>query len=316
MELLIWIGVFIVSLAVLVKSSDYFTEAAEKIGLLLGMPSFIIGVTIVAVGTSLPELVSSIIAVQQNSSEIVLGNVVGSNIANIFLIIGLASVISKKMDIYYELIHVDLPLFVGSAFVLALTVYDGKFTIGEALICIACYLVYLLYTISSTDGSESEAESSESNKKPKGSLVNQIIIVAVSAIFLFFGADYTIESITKISEIINIGKELIAVTAVAVGTSLPELIVSVSAAKKGNPEIAVGNVLGSNIFNALMVMGIPALIGPLTLPANLLQLSVPVMLVATLLFFFVTQDKQVTQWEGWLFFLLYAWFTGNLFGFL
>ena len=314
MELLIWLGVFIVSLGVLVKSSDYFTEAAEKIGLLLGLPSFIIGVTIVAVGTSLPELVSSIIAVQQNSSEIVLGNVVGSNIANIFLIIGLASVISNKMDIYYELIHVDLPLFVGSAFLLALTVYDGKFTIGEALICMACYVVYLLYTISSSDGSTEEESPDNNEQKP--SLTNQIIIVAVSAVFLFFGADYTIESITKISEILNIGKELIAVTAVAVGTSLPELIVSVSAAKKGNPEIAVGNVLGSNIFNALMVMGIPALIGPLTLPTNLLQLSVPVMLVATLLFFFVTQDKQVTKWEGWLFFLLYAWFTGNLFGFL
>ena len=315
MELFIWLGVFIISLGVLVKSSDYFTEAAEKIGLLLGLPSFIIGVTIVAVGTSLPELVSSIIAVQQNSSEIVLGNVVGSNIANIFLIIGIASVISNKMDIYYELIHVDLPLFVGSAFLLALTVYDGKFTIGEALICIACYVVYLFYTISSSDGSTAE-ESSENNPEEKPSLIKQIIIVAISAVFLFFGADYTIESITKISEILNIGKELIAVTAVAVGTSLPELIVSVSAAKKGNPEIAVGNVLGSNIFNALMVMGIPALIGPLTLPANLLHLSVPVMLVATILFFFVTQDKQVTKWEGWLFFLLYAWFTGNLFGIL
>ncbi|NER38543.1 MAG: calcium/sodium antiporter [Oscillatoria sp. SIO1A7] len=311
-ELLLWLGIFIVSLAVLVKSSDWFTDAAEKIGLLLGLPSFIIGVTIVSIGTSLPELVSSVVAVSQGSSEIVFGNVVGSNIANIFLIIGIASVASKKLNISYELIHVDLPLFVGSAFLLFLTVADRNYSSGEAIICIACFLVYCLYTISQRNPEEEDEDSENS----KGSILIQALILGGSSAAIFFGANYTIESITKLSEIVGIGKDIIAVSAVALGTSLPELLVTISAAKKGDPELAVGNVLGSNIFNTLMVMGIPGLIGKLVISEDLVTDGLITMLVGTLLFFFVTQDKQVTRWEGLLFFIFYGWFVGNLFDFI
>ena len=136
----------------------------------------------------------------------------------------------------------------------------------------------------------------------------------VSALFVFFGATYTIKSVTKISEILEIGKELIALSAVALGTSLPELIVTISAARKGNPEIAVGNVLGSNIFNSLIVMGIPRLTGKLEIPDDVLGSGLLVLLVGTILFFFVTQDKQVTRWEGLIFFIFYGWFIGNIFG--
>lgn len=312
-ELIIWLIIFIVSLFVLIKASDYFTDAAEKIGIFLGISPFIVGVTIVSVGTSLPELISSIAAVYQNSSEIVFGNVIGSNIANIFLIIGAASLISSPLRIQYELINVDLPIFVGSGFLLGLTLLDSKFSVNEAIICILGYVVYIFYTVSSGQEEEpqSETEKSHSNK----SLVfQQIMILVVSLLFIFGGANYTIESVTKISEILNIGKELIALSAVALGTSLPELIVSISAARKGNPEIAVGNVLGSNIFNALMVMGIPRLIGNLVIPEDVVSSGLLVLLVATILFFFVTQDKQVTRWEGLIFFLFYGWFIGNIFG--
>lgn len=312
-ELILWLVIFVVSLAVLVKSSDWFTDAAEKVGLLLGLPSFIVGVTIVSIGTSLPELISSVVAVYQGSSEIVFGNVVGSNIANIFLIIGIASVISKKLDISYELIHVDLPLFVGSAFILYLTVADGDYSWGEAIICIACFLVYCFYSISQReDGDEEDEDSGEK----KGSIATQALILAGSSAAIFVGANYTIESITKISDIIGIGKEIIAVSAVALGTSLPELLVTISAAKKGDPELAVGNVLGSNIFNSLMVMGIPGLLGKLVISQELVNDGLITMLIGTILFFFVTQDKQVTRWEGLLFFIFYGWFIGNLFDFL
>ena len=245
-NLIIWLIIFILSLFVLIKASDFFTDAAEKIGISLGISPFLIGVTIVSVGTSLPELISSITAVYQNSSEIVFDNVMGSNIANIFLIIGTASLISSPLNILYELIHVDLPLFVGSAFLLGLTVLDSNFSINEAIICILGYVVYVFYTISS--GKE-EQQSETIDTSQKSFPVKQIVIVIVSALFVFFGATYTIKSVTKISEILEVGKELIALSAVALGTSLPELIVTISAARKGNPEIAVGNVLGSNIFN-------------------------------------------------------------------
>lgn len=312
-NLIIWLIIFIVSLFVLIKASDFFTNAAEKIGISLGISPFLIGVTIVSVGTSLPELISSITAVYQNSSEIVFGNVMGSNIANIFLIIGTASLISSPLKILYELIHVDLPLFVGSAFLLGLTVLDSNFSINEAIICILGYVVYVFYTISS--GKE-EQQSETIDTSQKSFPVKQIVIVIVSALFVFFGATYTIKSVTKISEILEIGKELIALSAVALGTSLPELIVTISAARKGNPEIAVGNVLGSNIFNSLIVMGIPRLTGKLEIPDDVLGSGLLVLLVGTILFFFVTQDKQVTRWEGLIFFIFYGWFIGNIFGFV
>ena len=310
-NLIIWLIIFIVSLFVLIKASDFFTDAAEKIGISLGISPFLIGVTIVSVGTSLPELISSITAVYQNSSEIVFGNVMGSNIANIFLIIGTASLISSPLKILYELINVDLPLFVGSAFLLGLTVLDSNFSINEAIICILGYVVYVFYTISS--GKE-EQQSETIDTSQKSFPVKQIVIVIVSALFVFFGAIYTIKSVTKISEILEIGKELIALSAVALGTSLPELMVTISAARKGNPEIAVGNVLGSNIFNSLIVMGIPRLTGKLEIPDDVLGSGLLVLLVGTILFFFVTQDKQVTRWEGLIFFIFYGWFIGNIFG--
>ena len=310
----LWLVIFLVSLAALIKASDLFTEAAEKIGILLGLPAFVVGAIIVSIGTSLPELISSIIAVVQDSSEIVLGNVVGSNIANIFLIVGCASVISKHLKIDYELINVDLPLFVGSAFMLFLTVVDGKFSPGEAVLCIITFAVYCFYTMSSTqDNMEQDPEES---MNLQGSLLPQVLILLGSSLLIFLGAKYTIDSITNISEIIGIGKEIIAVSAVAIGTSLPELLVTISAARKGKPEIAIGNVLGSNIFNSLMVMGVPGLIGNLVISEKLVTGSLRTMLIGTLLFFFVTQDKEVTRWEGWLFFIFYGWFIGNLFNLL
>ncbi|MEB3342196.1 calcium/sodium antiporter [Okeania sp.] len=314
-NLIIWLIIFIVSLFILIKASDFFTDAAEKIGISLGISPFIVGVTIVSIGTSLPELISSTIAVYQNSSEIVFGNVIGSNVANIFLIIGTASLISSPLRVQYELISVDLPLFVSSAFLLALTVSDGNFSRNEAIICILAYFIYVLYTINGDQEEQDQEQDLETKNNSQKSLpLKQIGILIISSLFVFLGANYTIESVTKISEILNIGKELIALSAVALGTSLPELIVTFSAAKKGNPEIAVGNVLGSNIFNSLMVMGIPRLMGNLVIPKDPFNNGLLILLVGTIIFFFVTQDKKVTRWEGLIFFIFYGWFIGNIFG--
>ena len=329
MSPIVLLVIFIVSLAVLVKASDFFTGAAEKIGIFFGMDPFIVGVTIVAVGTSLPELVSSILAVLQGASEVVVGNVVGSNIANIFLIIGIAGVIStaspgkergRELNIEYDLVSVDLPLFVGSAFLLSLAILDQQFSRVESGIFILGYLIYLFYTLdtskpetiatdSATDGATVELAA---DKQPTY-LLKQIGILVFSSIFIFLGAKYTISSLISLSEILNIGKEIIAVSAVAVGTSLPELIVTINAAMRGNAEIAIGNVLGSNIFNIFMVMGIPGLIGHLSIPESVLFSAVPVLLAGTLLMFFVTQDRKLTSWEGWLFFLFYVWFIATTF---
>lgn len=325
MDLFFWSIVFIVSLAVLVKSADYFTDSAEKIGLYLGLPSFIVGVTIVAVGTSLPELASSIVAVMIGSSEIVIGNVVGSNIANIFLVLGFAALLSKNFKLKCELSHVNLPFLMGSALFLSVAVMDGIFTFFEGVLFIIAVIIYSNYLLGSKRKYKYKTVEKQAEKFLKkedrlkyrrviGLDPKTIIIFLVSSILIYLGANYTVESIVHLSGLLSIGTEIIAISAVALGTSLPELFVSVNAARKGNPDLAVGNILGSNIFNALAVMGIPALLGTLVIPSDILLFGVPMMLFATFMYFFVVQDKEITKWEGGLLIIVYIFFIGKIIG--
>lgn len=316
-DLIFWLFIFVISLIVLIKASDYFTHSAEKIGLKFGLPVFIVGVTIVAAGTSLPELVSSILAVLKNSSEIVVGNVVGSNIVNIFLILGIVAITSKKLKISYELMHVDLPLLVASAFFLAVTIMDGVFTLIEGILCIIGFIIYVHYTVT-VERTHKDKEIIREMKTMKGKKLKWTtwIILLLSIIFIYLGAEYTVESVIKLSEILNIGKEIIAVSAVALGTSLPELTVSISAMRKGKHEIAIGNILGSNIFNVFMVMGIPALFGTLIIPSNILTFALPLMIVGTLLYLFITWDKEITRWEGAILLIFYVFFILKVFNFI
>ncbi|MBP0013161.1 MAG: calcium/sodium antiporter [Roseofilum sp. SBFL] len=305
--ILLWSLVFIISLAALIKSSDFFTDSAEVLGLFFRLPSFIVGVLLLSVGTSLPELLSSLVAVFDNSSEIVFGNVLGSNIANIFLIVGVAAVFSKGLILEYDLTKVDLPLLLGSALLLILAVINEQFSHGEAIFCILGYIVYLFYTLSH------RTEEDTDNPNPQTFPIKEALVLVTSCFGLYFGAVFTIESVTQISETLNIGKHIIAVSAVALGTSLPELIVSLNAARKGNAEMALGNVVGSNIFNSLVVMGIPGLIAELEINHDLLIIGLPFFAAGTLLFYTVTQDKHITQWEGLLFFVFYGLFIAKFF---
>jgi cation:H+ antiporter len=318
LDLVLWIGIFVMALAVLIKASDYFTDSAEKIGIYFGLPAFIIGVTIVAVGTSLPELLSSIFAVLSDSSEIVVGNVIGSNIANIFLVLGVAAIIAKKLEVTYELVHVDLPMLIGSAFILAITIWDGVFTSLEAIICLLGLIIYVWYTIKVGKEHEATEKAVKKKKREEKKIFpwKELGIFLISMIFIFIGAKYTIESVINLSSILEIGKETIAITAVALGTSLPELVVSIQAARKGRAEMAVGNILGSNIFNSYAVMAIPAFVGTLVIPETILTFALPAMLIATLLYYFITQDRQITKWEGALLILFYVLFIGKVIGLL
>ena len=277
-------------------------------------------------GTSLPELLSSLFGIFQGASEVVASNVIGSNIANICLVVGTAAILSTKLlRVMYDLISVDLPLFVGSAFLFALMATSDKgFTRGESLILVIGYIVYLFYILQSSDAStqeqspgEEEAELSLPTRPDKGSqLISQFLILVLSGIFIFLGANYTIDSLIQISERLNIGKDIIAISAVAIGTSLPELMLTINAALKGKAELAVGNVVGSNIFNVFVVIGIPGVITRLPVSDKILSHSVPTLLAASLLMFFIVQDNKITIWEGWLFLMLYAWFMGTVFGLL
>ncbi len=320
MDILQYLGLFIISLAVLIKAANYFTETAEKIGLHFKIAPFIIGVTIIAIGTSLPELATSLVSVFQGHSEIVIGNVVGSNMANILLVLAIAAIVGKHLVVDKDILNIDLPILFGSTILLYLTTIDGKFTYLEGIVSLLFLLTYLIYNIKSHRplGKKEEREISaqrKQEKKKKDHLgIKYPLILLVSGTFLYFSADWTIYAVVELSKIMNIGTEMIAVSAIAIGTSLPELVVSVVAAKKGKVDIAIGNVMGSNIINALGVMGIPALFGSLAIPSEIINFTIPTLLLTTILFLFVTMDKQVSRWEGITLLLLYVAFIGKVFG--
>jgi cation:H+ antiporter len=175
-------------------------------------------------------------------------------------------------------------------------------------------IAYFFYTVNPT---RNKSRAIENNLRKKGKLeVKTVVILFVSAFFIYLGARYTIDSVIEISKMLNVGVELIAVSAVALGTSLPELVVSITAARQGKEEIAIGNVLGSNIFNTFAVMGIPALFGSLIIPQGIIMFALPMMIIATLLFFFMMQEKVITRWEGYVLLLFYVFFIGKLFNLL
>jgi len=310
MPLIFWIGAFIISLAVLIKAADIFTDSASKLGGILGLSQFVIGVTIVSIGTSLPELASSISAVLKGVTDMVAGNVIGSNIANILLVVGLATLFSRKgrLEVTRNLINLDLPLLAGSGIILMLMfLWDGQVTFGEGIIALLGYAIYLHYTLK-----HKEKETKEKRTKEKLDL-KIILGLVLGAIFIYFGANYAIESVIKISEILNIGTAVIALSAVAIGTSLPEIFVSVSAARKGKDEIALGNIFGSNIFNGFVVLGLPALFKTLDVTSAVLSIAIPFFIAATLLYVISGITRKIYKWEGAMYLLIYILFIVKLF---
>ncbi len=311
MILVFWFLLLALSIFALIKGSDLFTTAAEKIGLSFGIPAFIIGVTIVSLGTSLPEFMTAIFAVLSNNTEIVIGNVVGSNITNIFLGLGVLPLIIGYFTINKNLVGVDLPILLSSTFVIAITCLDGIFTRIEAIFCLAGFVIYMKYA--ANEHTEFRKRMKEEEKELPGVSIKTIIILILGCGFLYFGAEYTVKSIIRLSEILKIGTDVVTASAVALATSLPEIVTGVVAAKKGQIEIAVGTLIGSNVFNAFGIMGISGLLGDLIIPAKMTDFGIYMLIVATLLSFFITLDKEITKFEGGLLVLFYILFLGKLF---
>lgn len=330
---ILWILIFILSLALLVKSADWFVESSEKIGLALKISPFIIGTTIVAIGTSFPELASSLAAVLKGATEIVAANVVGSNIANILLIVGLSTVAARTLLIKRSLIDLDAPLLATSTVLFIFIAWDKKIVFGEGILLLLAFVIYLLYTIFQKreeiitpelreilpGGMEVEAlplrverRRKEIKEKPTKLNFKVFLFLILGIIGLVIGANYTIESVLKISEFLKISPALISITAIAVGTSLPELVVSVRAAIKKKYEIALGNIFGSNVFNILIVAGIPALIKPLAIDNLTFLVGLPFLVSATLLFVISGISRRIHIWEGAMYLLIYILFVIKL----
>lgn len=322
----IWIVIFIVSLALLVKSSDWLLESAERIGLALGLSSFVVGVIIVGVGTSFPELISSLFATFRGIYDVPTANAIGSNIANILLVIGIAAVIAKRLQVTKDLIDLDIPLLAISTVLFLGVAWDGQITFAEALILLITYSIYMAYTILHKEGEEVGppifrrvrafslmtvfGTLTKRVKKIEG---KDILFLVIGLVGLVLGAQYLITSLVKISETAHIATGVIAVTAVALGTSLPELLVSIRAAMQGKSEVALGNIFGSNVFNILVVVGIPALFHSLTIDEATFRIGLPALIISTILFVISGISKRVHLWEGAMYIMVYALFVGKLF---
>jgi cation:H+ antiporter len=328
--LILWGVVFIISLIVLVKSADWLIESAEKIGLALGLSPFIIGVTIVSIGTSFPEVATSLMATFKGMTDVAVANAVGSNIANILLVIGISAIVGRKLVMTRSLIDIDLPLLAIATVLFLGTAWDGVITLGESLLLVATYGTYLLYAVLHKDRKDENLEKSTEtipsrqdrrsqviinkgkNIRPKIA-TKDIVFLILGVVGLVFGAKYLIDSLIKLSTALNIAAGVIAITAVAVGTSLPELLVSAKAAFRNKPEVALGNIFGSNVFNLLIVVGLPGLFRTLSMDVQTLSIGLPVMAAATLLFIISGISQKIHIWEGAFFLSVYIFFVGKLF---
>ncbi len=300
-----YIIISVVSLGVLLLASDWFIDAAEKIGISLGISSFIIGVTIVAFGTSLPELATSIAAVYSGDSEIVAGNVIGSNITNILLVLGLTVFLGKKeVKLNFNIWEYDLPLLVGSVVLLFFALWDQHLDIFEAIIFLLALGGFLFNSMKGSKDEDLE------KSKIKGVDVLKLI---VGGVLVYFGAEYTIFGITEIAERTEIAPEFFSLTFIALGTSLPELVVSISAGRRGKHAIAVGNVLGSNLFNTYAVMSIPRMLDDLVITDNVISIGMPFMIGATILFGVMTISGKINRYEGLLLIFVYAFYLSELY---
>ena len=314
----LWSAVFIGSLITLIIASDFFIKASERIGIALGIPAFIVGVTMIAIGTSLPELITSIVAVTSGleTSVIVPGNVIGSNITNTGLVLGIVAIVAGRIKLEFDVMRVDGPMLVGATFLIYLCLKDGYFSVFEGFLCLAgmdLYLVYVL-TLGRKGGEPSDAVDLPAEGRMSKISWKEPIILLLSAAVIYFSALYNVKSINNLGNILQVGKEFIALTAVALGTSLPELIGSIVAIRTGNVEMAVGNVIGSNLVNIFAVMGIPRLFGNIQVADSLLSVGLPSLIVLTLLLMYILHDKVINRWEGWILLLFYVAILGSLIG--
>ncbi len=313
MSIVASMSIFAISIAFLIGAAKFFTQAAEILGYRFGLSPFAIGVVIVSVGTSLPELISSIVATRGGNSEIVPGNVIGSSLSNILFVLGLTVLVSpKRIDLGSQYIYIDLNFLAGAAFIVVVTMFDGEVLFPEASIGLIAYAIYLFYLLKAGNTS---AEQDVSHGAPPSNLApiwKPVLTIIASGIVIFLSAGQTISSLSTIAETLGVSKAIVSMTLLSIGTTLPECVVSMSAAIAGKAELAVGNVLGSCIFNSLAIPGIAACFGSLQVPSELVQFSLPVYGAIMLIFYLLTQDKRISHFEGALLLLLYVLFIGKV----
>lgn len=335
MEELKYILFFAVGLVMIVKGADWLTDGASSIARRFKISTLVIGLTIVAFGTSAPELVVSIISGIDGKTDIALGNVVGSNIFNSLAVMGFTAIVCPVVCTRRNLL-LDVPLaFVASTLLFVFTMTNSSISRTEGIILSGCFVLFVLYSIyigkkgsgkpsvstSSSidiDGSWSEADEKDFFVDNEMSMIKATALFLIGLCCLVFGGDWFVDGASGIAKMLGVSDSVIALTIVAAGTSFPELVTSVVAAHKGDTDMAFGNVVGSNIFNIFLVLGTTSIISPIPLGSvGIIQLGIVVFTAFLLWFFFLIgkPHKTVTRFEGMLLALCavayYVWVVLN-----
>ena len=290
----------LVGIVLVLWGADRLTDGAVAVAEKMKMPQIVIGLTIVAMGTSMPEFCVSLVSALKGTTDLAVGNIVGSNIFNTLLIVGVSAWVAP-MIILKSTVRKDIPFALFASVILLVMCLDGNISRLDAGILFVLFLVFMYVTLKGAktkdDDTAAKTDSIEDNKKPMAAWLS-IVWIIVGLACLIGGSNLFVEGATKVAEHIGVSEAVIGLTIVAGGTSLPELATSVVSARKGNSGIAIGNVLGSNVFNILAILGVTGVITPMHLQ-GITMLDLSMMVVSTLLVWLFSFTKyKIARWEG------------------
>lgn len=290
----------LVGIVLVLWGADRLTDGAVAVAEKMKMPQIVIGLTIVAMGTSMPEFCVSLVSALKGTTDLAVGNIVGSNIFNTLLIVGVSAWVAP-MTILKSTVRKDIPFALFASVILLIMCLDGNISRLDAGILFVLFLVFMYVTLKGAktkdDDTTAKTDSIEDNKKPMAAWLS-IVWIIVGLACLIGGSNLFVEGATKVAEHIGVSEAVIGLTIVAGGTSLPELATSVVSARKGNSGIAIGNVLGSNVFNILAILGVTGVITPMHLQ-GITMLDLSMMVVSTLLVWLFSFTKyKIARWEG------------------
>jgi len=286
--------IFIVAMGALIYGADFIIEQSEKIALRFNISPFIIGATLVALGTSLPEMAVSMSASMQGSGDIAVANVIGSTIFNISLVLGAVFLIAKKVSPNRDLFAKDSAWSLFPILIFILMTIDGKISRLDGFLFLLLMAGYLLFLIQSNQVEEVESD----EEKEKFAWVKTIGLLIVGFLFVVFGADFAIQSAGNIARDFGVSEWIIGLFLVAFGTSLPELTVAIKAARANNADMAIGAIIGSNVANFTMVLGLSSLINPLNVDLSANFFDIIAALMVSVMLVFITANKLYNKSAG------------------
>ena len=301
--------IFVIAMGVLIWGAELIVHQSERIALKFNIPEFIIGATLIALGTSLPEMAASIAASLSEKPDIAIANVIGSNILNITLVLATVFLISKKINPTRDFFAKDSTWALVPVLVFILMILDGVISRFDATLLLLLMGAYLLFLLQ--DAKNIPEEDIEDLDESSFSWIKTIPLLFAAFILLIIGAHFTVESAAEIAKSFGISEWIIGIIMVSLGTSLPELVVSISAAIKGKVDMAIGNIIGSNMANTTVVLGAAALTKPMSINASAYIFDIATMIVATLLLVFITANKLYNKSAGISLIIILGLFLNN-----